>query len=191
MPGLPRVFKPSPFKLYLETNTTEGICPLLLKRTIPQQLLSTGSIPALQWSLDRFQAIWRHTKVMPSLLWAWCTNHIVTPILVEMAWGIRPAEPTVGAESQVMYCHAGVSASCCAVPLALNYFLSLAGRETQLVPPVHRREKHNTKGTKTIRSRAKEAWFPMDLCLASWADSDPSCSHLLPLLTAPPFPFSP
>lgn len=63
----------------------------------------------------------------------------------------------MGAKSQVMYCHAGVSTSCCAVPLALDNFLFLAGRETQLVPPVHRREKHNTKGTEAIESRAKEA----------------------------------
>lgn len=192
MPGLPSVFKPSPFKLYLETTTTEGSCPSHLKRTIPQELPSAGSVPALKWSLDRFQAIWRHTKAMPSLLQVWCTSHkVITPILVEMAWGICPAVSTVGAKFQVMYCHAGVSTSCCVVPLALNYFLFLAEWETQLVPPEHRREKHGTKGTETIESRAKEAWFPMDLCLASWADSDPSCSHLLPLLTAPPLPFSP
>lgn len=85
-------------------------------------------------------------------------NHkVIATILVEMAWGICSAESTVGAKSQVMYCHAGVSTSCCAVPLALSYFLSLAGRETQLVPPVRRRGKHNTKGTETIESRAKEA----------------------------------
>lgn len=85
-----------------------------------------------------------------------------------------------------MHCHAGVSLSCCAVPWALNYFLSLTGRETQLVPSVCRRKMLKTKGTESIKSRVKEAWFPLDLYLASWADSDSSCSLPLPLLTAPP-----
>jgi len=83
--------------------------------------------------------------------------------------GLRqaPSKALGGAKSQATHCYAGVSWSCCAVPLALSYFLSLTGRETQLVPSVHRRETVNTKGTETIKRGAKEASFPMDLCLAS------------------------
>lgn len=106
--------------------------------------------------------------------------------------GIVPSRVHSGSKvpSDVLPCRCFYKLLCCS--LGAERFPFLAGRETQLVPPMHRREKHNTKGSETIESRAKEAWFPMDLCLASWADSDPSCSHLLPLLTAPPhFPSPP
>lgn len=168
----------------LETATTEISCPPLFKSTIQQELTSAAAVPALRWSLDSVKLkgnYWGNVLLAASVMHkpqSHCSH----------CGGNGPGQTssagTVGAKSQAMHCHAGVSLSCCAVPLALNYFLSLTGRETQLVPRVCRGERANTKGTATIKSRAKEASFPMDLCLASWAD----WPFLFSFLTSPDRP---
>lgn len=170
--------------MYLETATTEISCPPLFKSTTQQELTSAASVPALRWSLDRvkLKGNYRGNALLAAGVTHKAQNH--HSHCGGNGLGQTSSAGTVGAKSQVMHCHAGVSLSCCAVPLALNYFLSLTGRETQLVPRVCRGEIANTKGTATIKSRAKEASFPMDLCLASWAD----WPFLFSFLTSPDRP---
>lgn len=193
MPGLPSVFQPSPFKLYLETTTAEGSSPPLLKRTIPQELPSTGSIPALQWSLDRFQAISGHTKAHPP-----CCEHDAWTIVVTPRWK-WPGEyaqqsPTVGAvPSDVLLCRCFYKLLCCSLGAELFPFPSREGNAAGSSCAQKRKTQHKRNRNHREQSKGSLISYGLVSCILSrlWpflfsSVTSPDCpsTSLLPLVLA-------